>query len=225
MQKKRRAEEARDEPPKESPKIHDKVHSKTKPKMMRVNRKDWRKIDAENDEYVLHGLTDEDETPQDVLGINENGSNGSSKTTKKTRVVEATMDSGASQSVAPPEAVPEAEVKESDGSRRGQNYVSASGDRVPNMGEQVVKFVTPEGRRSKLKWQNAPITKPLLSISHICDNGHEVMFTKTGGTIRNLKSGRTTTFRRKNNVYVLDMAIETDDVTKVSASGFIRQGK
>eukprot|EP00972_Heterocapsa_arctica_P056898 8397951-Heterocapsa_arctica.AAC.1 len=63
----------------------------------------------------------------------------------------------------------------------------------------MVHFKTKEGNRSSLKWQCAPATKPLLSVSHICDAGH--------------RSGRKTSFRRKNNVYLLDMVVEVDDVS------------
>ena len=173
---------------------------------------------APREDGVANGLDEEEE--QEVLEIREQVK----KTSKGEMTLEATMDSGASQSVAPPEAAPGFEVKESEGSRRGQRYVAASGDRIPNIGEQVIKFKTAEGKLSKIKWQNAPVTKPLLSVSHICDSGHEVKFTKLGGVITNMKSGRTTAFRRKNNVYVLDMVIEVDDKENVNTQVFHRPG-
>eukprot|EP00972_Heterocapsa_arctica_P052040 7657195-Heterocapsa_arctica.AAC.1 len=66
------------------------------------------------------------------------------------------MDSGASNSVAPIEAVPGVKVMESPGSCRGQHYISAGHERIPNIGEQTIHFITNEGKRSTLKWQNAP---------------------------------------------------------------------
>ena len=95
----------------------------------------------------------------------------------------------------------------------------------------MVHFKTKEGTRSSLKWQCAPVTKPLLSVSHICDAGHRVIFESTGGYMVNLKSGCKTSFRRKNNVYVLDMMVEVDDVSVDGGAaannqrvGFHRQG-
>eukprot|EP00972_Heterocapsa_arctica_P038900 5732086-Heterocapsa_arctica.AAC.1 len=73
------------------------------------------------------------------------------------------MDSGASNTVAPIEAVPGVKVVESAGSRRGQHYISAGNERIPNIGEQTIHFQTNEGKRSTVKWQNASVTKPLLS--------------------------------------------------------------
>eukprot|EP00972_Heterocapsa_arctica_P007901 1151740-Heterocapsa_arctica.AAC.1 len=70
--------------------------------------------------------------------------------------IEGTMDSGASNSVAPIEALPGVKISESVGSRQGQHYISAGNERIPNVGEQVVHFKTKEGHRSSLKWQCAP---------------------------------------------------------------------
>eukprot|EP00972_Heterocapsa_arctica_P007542 1101957-Heterocapsa_arctica.AAC.1 len=50
--------------------------------------------------------------------------------------VEGTIDSGASNSVAPIEAAPGVKVRESAGSRRGQHSISAGNERIPNIGEQ-----------------------------------------------------------------------------------------
>eukprot|EP00972_Heterocapsa_arctica_P110661 16292789-Heterocapsa_arctica.AAC.1 len=82
-----------------------------------------------------------------------------------------------------------------------------------------------------MRWQCAPVTKPLFSVSHICDAGHWVTFEATGGYMVNLKSGRKTSVRRKNNVYVLDMVAEVDDVSMdrfavgdTQHAGFHRQG-
>ena len=141
------------------------------------------------------------------------------------------MGSGASNSVAPIEAHPGVKISESAGSRRGQHYISAGNERLPNVGEQIVHFKTKEGNRSSLKRQCAPVTMPLLSVSHIWDAGHRVIFKSTGGYMVNLKSGRKTSFRRKNNVYVLDMVVEVDDVSvdrfaagDTQHAGFHRQG-
>ena len=148
--------------------------------------------------------------------------------------IEATIDSGASHSVAPPEAVPNVPIHESAGSRRGQHYVAAGGETIPNVGEQVIKFSTSEGKKASLKWQCAPISKPLVSVGNICDAGHEITCNKDGGRIVDLKSGVVTKFRRQRNVYVMDMITNTNttngtgDTTQPGASatnsGFTRQG-
>ena len=74
----------------------------------------------------------------------------------------------------------------------------------------------------------ARVNKILASVALICDNGNDVTFTKTGGKIRNLKSGRITEFRRQGNVYVMDIWIlnpnYVEDKPAVKPAGFSRQG-
>ena len=184
--------------------------------------------DDDNNDTIDDEMTALVEEHQDdeVLGLG-----GVAQNKPVAMTVEAAIDSGAAHSVAPLEAAPGFPVMPSPGSRRGQHYVSAGGERIPNIGEQVIKFRTPEGRKSSIKWQNAPVTKPLLSVSHICDGGHEVTFKKDGGTVLNIKSGRVTEFRRKGNVYVLDMVIENNTAATTTSpaantsQGFHRQGK
>ena len=92
--------------------------------------------------------------------------------------VEAVMDSGCNQSVAPPEMCPDYEIRESPGSKRGQNFVSASKDVIPNVGEQVLNVVTEDGSEGKVKYQIAEISRPLTAVSDVCDAGNRVIFGK-----------------------------------------------
>ena len=82
--------------------------------------------------------------------------------------------------------------------------MSASGDRLPNLGEKRLQVITEEGNRATATYQVADVTRPLCSISKVCDRGNTVTFTAKGGYITS-KSGEKMSFRRQNNVYVLDM--------------------
>ena len=95
-------------------------------------------------------------------------------------------------------AAPKIQTKESEGSRNGKHYVTAGGQRIPNIGEQRVPFTTTEGCRTAVKWQNADVPKPLLGVSRTCDAGHDVIFNKRGGYIKHLASGSTTRFERES---------------------------
>ena len=134
--------------------------------------------------------------------------------------VKGVMDSGASESVAPPTMCPHYEITPSPGSVAGQEYVSASDDRIPNLGEQVLSIVTADGKEGTVKYQVADVSRPLNSISEICDAGGEggqhVIFGKHGGMIVNLETGRQTPFAREEGVYTLDFW--------VTPKGFRRQG-
>ena len=134
--------------------------------------------------------------------------------------VKGVMDSGASESVAPPTMCPHYDITPSPGSVAGQEYVSASDDRIPNLGEQVLSIVTADGKEGMVKYQVADVSRPLNSISEICDAGGEggqhVIFGKHGGMIVNLETGRQTPFAREEGVYTLDFW--------VTPKGFRRQG-
>ena len=97
-------------------------------------------------------------------------------------------------------------MTESEGSRRGQVYHSASGDRLPNRGQKELDVVTEEGDKFRMTYQIADITKPLLSVGAATDAGdgrNYVVFHRTGGWIAKPELGTRTHFSRKDGVYML----------------------
>ena len=135
--------------------------------------------------------------------------------------IEAVMDSGAAESVAPADIAPWVPISESVGSKRGQTYMSACGEKLPNLGEKQMKVWTSEGKPAMATFQCADVTRPLCSVSKICDQGNRVVFDGQGGFIEN-KSGVRTSFNRENNVYVLEMHAKKPGEL---ASGFARPSK
>ena len=139
--------------------------------------------------------------------------------------IESVMDSGAAESVAPADLAPWIDAVESEGSRRGQMYVSASGDRLPNLGEKKLRVITEEGHPAVATFQLADVTRPLCSISKVCDRGNTVTFHATGGYITSA-TGEQTEFRRQNNVYVLDMYMKSPkNFEGAGAPGFSRPSR
>jgi len=136
--------------------------------------------------------------------------------------VTGVMDSGASESVAPPSMCPHYPVEPSPGSISGQKYLSASDDLISNLGQQHLEIVTEDGSEGMAKYQVADVSRPLNAISEICDGGGEhgqvVMFGKYGGEILNLESGKRTPFKREEGVYTWDFWVKPRGV------GFPRQG-
>ena len=80
--------------------------------------------------------------------------------------VRSVMESGCGVSVAPPGMCPTYPITESEGSRRGQKFMSASEDTMPNLGEQKL------GVETMIKYQIADVSRTLNSITEICDAGH-----------------------------------------------------
>ena len=65
--------------------------------------------------------------------------------------------------------------------------------------------MTAEGVETEVLFQIADVSKPLVSVSTICERGNRVVFGKGGGYIHSLASGNKTPFYRQNGIYVLEM--------------------
>ena len=68
---------------------------------------------------------DEEDKPAEILGFTWR-SDAADWDNKKLVRVESVVDSGVSAPVAPPSMLPNVKIEESEGSRRGQKYISAS---------------------------------------------------------------------------------------------------
>ena len=100
------------------------------------------------------------------------------------------MDSGASAPVAPPDMLPNVTVREFPGSKRGQRFSSASKHKLRNLGEQRILTCTEDGEGTEVLFQIANISKPLVSVSGICEQGNRVLFGRAGGVLINIKTGK-----------------------------------
>ena len=129
-----------------------------------------------------------------------------------------TIDSGASENVIAKDMVPNVEIKPSQGSKEGVQYITADGGIMPNRGEKEVKVITGEGHKCMLRMQVTDVKKPLMSVARICDAGHNVVFTKGGGYIEHMETGQKTRFIRVDNVYRLKVGVQDDE------EDFSRQG-
>ena len=95
------------------------------------------------------------------------------------------VDSGASVPVAPPSMLPHVAVTPSEGSTRGQKFTSASKHKSKNLGEQRARAYTEQGEPAEVLFQIADVSKPLVSVSAICERGNRVVFGRNGGIIQN----------------------------------------
>ena len=90
------------------------------------------------------------------------------------------IDSGAAGTVMPHTMVTEYPVIETDKSRSGACYSSATGEPIPNLGEQRLPLSTEEGSLRAMMFQAAPVAKPLGSVKRIRQAGHCVVFDEDG---------------------------------------------
>ena len=129
--------------------------------------------------------------------------------------VDSVVDSGASTPVAPPSMAPNCTIRPSEGSRRGQKFTSASKHKLKNLGEQRLDACTEDGHETEVLFQIADVSRPLVSVSGICERGNRVIFGRAGGVVQCLRSGRETPFYKRNGIYVLSMWLKDGD-----SSGF-----
>ena len=146
----------------------------------------------------------------------------------------ATMDTGAQRSAAPRTMAPSYAVLPSEGSKRGDVVVSASGDEICNEGQQTLPTMSNEGVMTTQTWQIADIIGPLCSVGEECDKGHLVVFGPHGGACLNLLTGERREFpRTQTGAYEMEMWVPTPAKLQelqgqsgaVSPEGFGRQGR
>jgi len=146
------------------------------------------------------------------------------ETRKNWRFMELLVDSGAVDNVGDPRAFPEYKLRESDGSRNGLHYLAANNGKIKNEGEINLTCRSSEGIPFKLKMQGAGVSRPILSVIRLTENGKDVIFKKDGGIIRDTKTGVTTTFRRKHGIYVMGTWVKTGpENTGNPDTGFARR--
>ena len=135
------------------------------------------------------------------------------------RTIKIALDSGAGDHVAGRDQVGAKSIRASGGSRRGQHFIDASGNRIENQGESELHMLEPGGKSIKSTFQVADVTRALYSVSKICDDGCEVYFTATEAVIT--KGGNVITrFARDGGLYCAEMEIKPDNGEE---SPFVRQ--
>ena len=120
-----------------------------------------------------------------------------------TEPFEVTLDSGAGEHVASDKDTPGYSIRESKGSRAGQNFIAAGGHKMPNRGEVALRLRTQGagGKEISTTFQVASVTRPLWSVARICDAGFKVMFDPTGAEILDKNGKVMCRFKRVGNLY------------------------
>ena len=130
-----------------------------------------------------------------------------------TRLVEAAIDSGAEESAAPPNVFLR-EVHASAMFIVGGAFKAAGGTRMPNFGQQQVRFRNGGGNVCGMGFQTADVESVfLIAASQLAAVGNR---SAPGREIENIKTGRKMTLMRRFGIFFLPMCIAT------CALGFLR---
>ena len=119
--------------------------------------------------------------------------------------VEMTVDSGASETVVGEEMVVTANLKESEGSRRGIEYKVANGESIPNLGEKVFAALTEEGISRNIKAQVCSVQQGLLSVKRMVEAGHRAVFEPEGSYIEDVRTYERMGLKEKNGMFFLTL--------------------
>ena len=133
-----------------------------------------------------------------------------------------TVDSGASETVAPPDVASGIPITDSPASLRGAMYEVANGEVITNKGEKRCVIQCEEGTAKLMNIQVCDVHKPLLAVSKLCDSGHAVVFHPTWSYIEHLATGERTTLDKKDGVYELRAWVKRAPGTQ--QQDFQRQG-
>ena len=123
--------------------------------------------------------------------------------------IEITLDSGCVEHVMDLGDAPGygAFLAESDGSKRKQNFIVGNGQKVPNEGQLLLNLEKDGGGDRKLQstFQIAEVTRPLMSVSRVCDQGLTCTFSNSHALVLD-KNGKTVVkFERRSGLYIARM--------------------
>ena len=129
------------------------------------------------------------------------------------------VDSGACAHVSPPGVV--GQVPKDQKITKGK-YFAADGSPIDEMGQQTINAVLDGGTELQADFDIAKITRPLLSVSQMTKNGHQVVFGKDYSYIQLYGSRTRIPLRSEGKLYMLDMWVKVPlDVAR--SSPFVRQ--
>ena len=117
-------------------------------------------------------------------------------------------------------------VEESPGSAIGQHFTGAGGHRMRNKGQMRLQLRADNGKKGRdiqTIFQCAKVTRPLMSVSKICDAGMTMRITATMAVIEDQKGKEVCRFIRKGGLYVATMKLRNPNYRPKEAP-FARQG-
>ena len=123
----------------------------------------------------------------------------------KWQVLSLAVDSGAAESVIPHTLIQDHPIRETEASKNGSNYISATGEPISNFGEQRLPLISRKGSTRSMTPQAAPVDRLLGSVKRMCQAGHKVVFDIDGSYVLNKTTKEVKWLREENGNVMLDM--------------------
>jgi len=133
------------------------------------------------------------------------------------RVIRVALDSGAGDHVASPADLEGFVVEESAGSKANKHFIAANGQRIANRGQVQARVVHEKlGTSFGSTFQVAEVSRPLYSVSKMCDTGATVTINAKEALVH--KGGRLLArFERQGGLYLADFAVKPREPAPVFA--------
>ena len=125
---------------------------------------------------------------------------------------EVALDSGATDNVCHKGDIAGYHVEQSPGSRVGQNFIVGDGSKISNDGQAHLNLQTMDASLNTLAstFQVAAVSRPLMSVGKLCDNGFDVIFKKTTAIVRAPDGATVCTFeRQEGGLYVAKLRLKS----------------
>ena len=121
--------------------------------------------------------------------------------------IDVILDSGCSDHVMNIELdAPGYALRPSKASEQGRAFIVGNGERVPNEGEAALNLRALDGQGVPMDFvsvfQSAKVTKPLMSVAKICQNGYVCQFTDDKAVVLDKRGETVCTFRKERDLYV-----------------------
>ena len=128
-------------------------------------------------------------------------------------VIHITLDSGCCEHVMDFTDAPwyHAYIVQSAGSKRKQNFVVGNSQKLPNEGEIHVNLSS-NGTPLRSVFQVAEVTRPLMSVGRVCDQGVDCLFKKDYAVIIDEGSREVCRFERVGGLYVTKLDLKRPDL-------------
>ena len=114
------------------------------------------------------------------------------------------------------------------GKRSSATFSAANGEPIENRGQMTLSLLTTEGHPVQSVFQACEVSRPLWSVSKICDSGCSVTFDDKGAVVKHKATGKELcVFERKRGLYTASLPLgnpASRKVTPPSGKGFTRQG-
>jgi hypothetical protein len=122
---------------------------------------------------------------------------------------EVALDSGAVVHVCSLEDCPGYMLQDSPGSKAGQKFLMGDGGTIPNLGQKALNLTDEKvDRNMNSIFQIAAVTRPLMSVGKICDEGHNITFDATKAIVREENGNEICRFERSHGgLYVAKMKL------------------